>query len=150
VLACKLTCWLWWSLRPPTQIRGDLPLVAADRTKLHQIFFNLLGNSCRFTHVGTPPDALCFVLQSAAVMSPWWQHSCSMHQLIWICMRCSQAGYIRVRAVHRQGEDSVDIVVTDTGIGVAQVRAQSAAGCQACKDECFSHPSHATCAAIAQ
>jgi hypothetical protein len=33
----------------------------------------------------------------------------------------TQTGYIRVRAVHVQGEDGVEILVTDTGIGVAQV-----------------------------
>ncbi|KAJ9518452.1 hypothetical protein QJQ45_018497 [Haematococcus lacustris] len=31
----------------------DLPMVAADRVKLQQIMFNLLGNASRFTHAGS-------------------------------------------------------------------------------------------------
>lgn len=33
------------------EVPHGLPPVAADRTKLQQIFFNLIGNAARFTHV---------------------------------------------------------------------------------------------------
>lgn len=127
-----------WLLIPQVRltnsVASSLPYVAADRTKLQQIFFNLIGNAARFTHVSATaaagplqqlrpaltlvPDAHRALEPShirilQAHVSPASSESCIPPNL-----SCMQTGYIKVGA--RVMGDQVEMYVQDTGIGVPQ------------------------------
>ena len=103
------------------ELPSDLPLVLGDKTKLSQVFYNLIGNAARFTHVSlntTASHANPFVQTFPRA----YITSCPYNYMVSFC---EQSGYIKVAASLSRGDSTIDIVVTDTGVGVPKEKMEA-------------------------